>query len=116
MTNASPTIAELKHTGRRRAEDLVGLRRTEAQYQSEAARFDAEIADLTESLAHATAGTWRDVIDGTYQIKRRIVELERDRDTVRHEGCLLEPQIAETETLIEDNKAAIEALEAKARS
>ena len=124
MINSKPTDpsprdidalrAELKHASCRHAENLDGLRRTQANYQSEIARFDAEIANLTESLAHVAVDNWRNEVDAIYQIKRRIVELELNRDTLGHEGRLLEPQIAETVGLIEDNTAAIEALKGEA--
>jgi uncharacterized protein YukE len=121
MTNASQTdasalLAELKHTGRRHAENLDGLRRIDAHYQSEIARLDAEIAGMTETLARPAVGSWQDEVDTTYQTKRRIVELERDRDTLRHEGRLLEPQLAGAVTLIKENAAEIEALKAKVGS
>jgi chromosome segregation ATPase len=118
MTNASQTdasalLAQLKHTGRRHAENLEGLRRISAHYQSEITRLDAEIDSLSETLAHVPPPTDPATVDATFQAKLRIVELERDRDTLRHEQGLLEPQIAETEGLIGDNTAAIEKLEAK---
>lgn len=104
-------LAALEYTGRRHAENLDGLRRTAAHYQSEIPRFDAEIAKLTESLAHVPPSTDSGV-DGTYQIKYRIIVLERDRDKTRHEHALLEPQIAEAVALIEENTAAIKTLKA----
>jgi chromosome segregation ATPase len=119
MTHATTSphaarLAALEYAGRRHAENLDGLRRTAAHYQSEIPRFDAEIAKLAESLAHVPPST-DDGVDGRYQIKRRIVELERDRDTVRREGRLLEPQIAEAVALLEENTQAIKTLKAATR-
>ena len=122
MTNASQTdasapqdldteIAELEYRGRRHAENLAGLRAMDAHQTSEIARLDAKLvalADYTAELpANADAAT-------VHQARKATIDAELERGLMAEERERLQPELAATPKLIEDNAAAIEALKAKA--
>jgi hypothetical protein len=106
-----PDLAELEYRGRRLAEGLEGLRKTEAHYAAEAAAHEAAVAELTERLANATS-TDRGGAQERLDIRRSLGEHQYEADVLRYELRLLGPQLAAQPALIEGNKKAIAAARA----
>jgi hypothetical protein len=109
----TPTIAELEYTGRRHAENLTGLRAMDAHQAAELARLDAELERLAEYQARLPGSADAAIV---HQAKKAIIDTELARGLMAEERARLQPELAATPQMIEDNKAAIAKLEAKAGS
>ena len=102
-------IAELEYRGRRHAENLAGLRAMDAHQTSEIARLDAKLVALADYTRSCPPTRRRPV-----QARKATIDAELERGLMAEERERLQPELAATPKLIEDNAAAIEALKAKA--
>lgn len=101
------TLEELEELDQHWRESLETFRRVEAHHASEIARLEAEIEELTASLADVPDGTDSGA-RGTFQLKQRIIRNEYKRDVALDENRKLQPQIDEAQTAITANEKAIE--------
>jgi hypothetical protein len=117
MTTAPPDldaeIAELEYRGRRHLENLAGLRAMEAHQASEIARLDAKLLALADYQAQLP--TSADAVS-VHEAKKAIIDTELERDLMAEERARLQPELAATPKLIQDNAKAVEKLKAKAGS
>lgn len=106
-------IADLEYRGRRHVENLAGLRAMDAHQASEIARLDAELVALADYKSQLPA---RADAASVHEAKKAIIDTELARDLMAEERARLQPELAATPKLIEDNESAIAALKANAGS